>query len=371
MTKNKALIEFNGLVTEFHTDGSTVRAVDNISFTVNKGETIGVVGESGSGKSVTSLSAMRLVPSPPGKISSGEIIFHKNESTSVNLLSLSEENMRSYRGNDLAMIFQEPMTSLNPVFTCGDQVIEAIMLHQKLNSKEAKDLAIDLFKKVELPDPERIFNTYPHQISGGQKQRVMIAMAMSCKPSVLIADEPTTALDVTVQKTILELMQDLQKEYEMGIIFITHDLGVIAELADKVVVMYKGKIVEQGNVWDIFTKPKHPYTKGLLACRPPLNKRYKLLPTVSDFMSVDEDHEPKQLLETDFGEDAQVVHDSDGTTHVAQLDVRLGTHEAGKRQVHILDPPYDEDEGVGVGSDDLEFGTESDQFASGGTFAKG
>ena len=287
MKKNKALIEFNGLVTEFHTDGSTVRAVDNISFTLNKGETIGVVGESGSGKSVTSLSAMRLVPSPPGKISSGEIIFHKNESKSVNLLSLSEEKMRSYRGNDLAMIFQEPMTSLNPVFTCGNQVVEAIMLHQKLNSKEAKDLAIDLFKKVELPDPERIFNTYPHQISGGQKQRVMIAMAMSCKPSVLIADEPTTALDVTVQKTILELMQDLQKEYEMGIIFITHDLGVIAELADKVVVMYKGKIVEQGNVWDIFTKPKHPYTKGLLACRPPLNKRYKFLPTVSDFMQVD------------------------------------------------------------------------------------
>ena len=195
--------------------------------------------------------------------------------------------MRSYRGNDLAMIFQEPMTSLNPVFTCGNQVVEAIMLHQKLNSKEAKDLAIDLFKKVELPDPERIFNTYPHQISGGQKQRVMIAMAMSCKPSVLIADEPTTALDVTVQKTILELIQDLQKEYEMGIIFITHDLGVIAELADKVVVMYKGKIVEQGNVWDIFTKPKHPYTKGLLACRPPLNKRYRFLPTVSDFMQVD------------------------------------------------------------------------------------
>ena len=287
MKKNKALIEFNGLVTEFHTEGSIVRAVDNISFTLNKGETIGVVGESGSGKSVTSLSAMRLVPSPPGKISSGEIIFHKNDSTSVNLLSLSEENMRSHRGNDLAMIFQEPMTSLNPVFTCGNQVVEAIMLHQKLNSKEAKDLAIDLFKKVELPDPERIFNTYPHQISGGQKQRVMIAMAMSCKPSVLIADEPTTALDVTVQKTILELMQDLQKEYEMGIIFITHDLGVIAELADKVVVMYKGKIVEQGNVWDIFTKPKHPYTKGLLACRPPLNKRYKFLPTVSDFMQVD------------------------------------------------------------------------------------
>ena len=172
--------------------------------------------------------------------------------------------MRSYRGNDIAMIFQEPMTSLNPVFTCGDQVLEAIMLHQKLDKNQAKNLTIELFKKVQLPDPERIYSTYPHQISGGQKQRVMIAMAMSCEPSVLIADEPTTALDVTVQKTILQLMQDLQREQDMGIMFITHDLGVIAELADKVVVMYKGKIVEQGNVWDIFTNPKHPYTLSLI-----------------------------------------------------------------------------------------------------------
>ena len=231
---------------------------------------------------------MRLIPSPPGKISGGEIIFHKKDGTKVDLLKASEEEMRSYRGNDIAMIFQEPMTSLNPVFTCGDQVLEAIMLHQKLDASEAKSLTIELFKKVQLPDPERIFSTYPHQISGGQKQRVMIAMAMSCEPSVLIADEPTTALDVTVQKTILQLMQDLQKEKDMGIMFITHDLGVIAELADKVVVMYKGKIVEQGNVWDIFTKPKHPYTKGLLACRPPLEKRYSFLPTVGDFMKIDE-----------------------------------------------------------------------------------
>ena len=196
--------------------------------------------------------------------------------------------MRSFRGNEIAMIFQEPMTSLNPVFTCGDQVMEAIILHQKLTHSAAKLLTIELFEKVQLPDPERIFNTYPHQISGGQKQRVMIAMAMSCQPSVLIADEPTTALDVTVQKTILELMQKLQAEQEMGILFITHDLGVIAELADKVVVMYKGKIVEKGNVWDIFNSPKHPYTKGLLACRPPLDKRYTFLPTVSDFMTIDD-----------------------------------------------------------------------------------
>ncbi len=287
----KPLLDFKNLVTEFKTEGSVVTAVNNISFSLKRGETIGVVGESGSGKSVTSLSAMRLVPSPPGEITSGEIIFHKKDGEKVDLLNISEEEMRKYRGNDLAMIFQEPMTSLNPVFTCGDQVVEAITLHQKISSSIARDITIKLFEEVQLPDPERIFNAYPHQISGGQKQRVMIAMAMSCEPSVLIADEPTTALDVTVQKTILELMQKLQVERDMGIIFITHDLGVIAELADKVVVMYKGKIVEQGNVWDIFTKPKHPYTKGLLACRPPLDKRFSFLPTVSDFMKIDDSGE--------------------------------------------------------------------------------
>ena len=283
------LLEVKNLVTEFRTDGKSVKAVNGISFCLNRGETIGIVGESGSGKSVSSLSCMRLIPNPPGKISDGEIIFHQSEDTKIDLLSISEEEMRSFRGNDIAMIFQEPMTSLNPVFTCGDQVVEAIMLHQKVSKKEAKEITISLFEEVQLPDPERIFSTYPHQISGGQKQRVMIAMAMSCKPSILIADEPTTALDVTVQKTILELMQKLQKERDMGILFITHDLGVIAELADKVVVMYKGDIVEQGKVWDIFTDPKHPYTKGLLACRPPLDKRYTFLPTVSDFMKTDDD----------------------------------------------------------------------------------
>jgi peptide/nickel transport system ATP-binding protein len=285
---NNTLLEFKNLVTEFHTEGKVVTAVNNISFTLNKGETIGIVGESGSGKSVTSLSAMRLVPSPPGKIAGGEILFHKKDGETVDFLQISEKEMRQYRGNEIAMIFQEPMTSLNPVFTCGDQVMEAIMLHQSISKYEAKDLTIKLFEEVQLPDPERIFNTYPHQISGGQKQRVMIAMAMSCQPSVLVADEPTTALDVTVQKTILELMQKLQKEHDMGILFITHDLGVIAELADKVVVMYKGNIVEQGSVWDIFNNPQHPYTKGLLACRPPLDKRYTFLPTVGDFMQTNE-----------------------------------------------------------------------------------
>lgn len=291
--ENRTLLEIKNLVTEFRSDGEVTKAVNNVSFTLNKGETIGIVGESGSGKSVTSLSAMRLIPNPPGEITGGEILFHGKDGV-IDLVKATEKQMRSLRGNEIAMIFQEPMTSLNPVYTCGDQVAEAIMLHQKVNKKEAKKITIELFKKVELPRPDVMFDTYPHQISGGQKQRVMIAMAMSCNPSILIADEPTTALDVTVQKTILELMMQLQQEQDMGIMFITHDLGVIAELADKVVVMYKGKIVEQGTVMDIFTNPQHPYTKGLLACRPPLNRRLHWLPTVADFMSVDENGEMKE-----------------------------------------------------------------------------
>lgn len=286
--EKKPLLEVRNLCTEFKTEEEIVKAVDGVSFTLHKGQTIGIVGESGSGKSVTSLSVMRLIQSPPGRISAGEMMFHSRSKGVIDLLKLNGKEMRSLRGNEIAMIFQEPMTSLNPVFTCGNQVMEAIMLHQKVDKKVAKEKTIDLFKLVELPRPESIFDTYPHQISGGQKQRVMIAMAMSCNPSILIADEPTTALDVTVQKTILDLMRDLQLKEEMGILFITHDLGVIAELADNVVVMYKGKIVEQGSVWDIFANPQHPYTKGLLACRPPLNKRLHWLPTVSDFMQTDD-----------------------------------------------------------------------------------
>jgi len=288
LNTSRTLLEIRNLVTEFRTENETVKAVNDISFTINKGETVGVVGESGSGKSVTALSAMRLIPNPPGRIASGEILFHTKTGQIVDLARLPEKEMRQYRGNEIAMIFQEPMTSLNPVYTCGDQVMEAIRLHQKVSVSQAKSKTIDLFREVLLPDPELIFRKYPHQISGGQKQRVMIAMAMSCHPSILIADEPTTALDVTVQKTILDLMLKLQSEHDMGIMFITHDLGVIAELADKVVVMYKGKIVEQGSVLDIFSNPQHPYTKGLLACRPPLNRRLHWLPTVSDFMIVDE-----------------------------------------------------------------------------------
>jgi peptide/nickel transport system ATP-binding protein len=284
----ETLLEVKNLVTEFRTESETVKAVNDVSFTLSRGETIGIVGESGSGKSVTSLSVMRLIPNPPGKITQGEIIYHSQSQGEVNLVALSEKQMRGFRGNEIAMIFQEPMTSLNPVYTCGDQVMEAILLHQKCTKKEAEERTLQLFKEVQLPRPEAILKSYPHQLSGGQKQRVMIAMAMSCNPSVLIADEPTTALDVTVQATILELMTKLQREHNMGILFITHDLGVIAELADRVVVMYKGKIVEQGTVLEIFENPKHPYTKGLLACRPPLNKRLKWLPTVADFMTTDE-----------------------------------------------------------------------------------
>ena len=279
------MLEVKNLVTQFKSETEFVKAVNDVSFTLFKGETIGIVGESGSGKSVTSLSVMQLIPNPPGKITGGEILYHTKDGGVVDLVRTEKEEMRKYRGNDIAMIFQEPMTSLNPVMKCGEQVMEAILLHRTVSREIARQKTIDLFKEVQLPTPELMFDRYPHQLSGGQKQRVMIAMAISCEPSVLIADEPTTALDVTVQKTILELMQKLQKQYEMGIMFITHDLGVIAELADHVVVMYKGKIVEQGPVLEIFSDPKHPYTKSLLACRPPLDFRIKRLPVVSDFMT--------------------------------------------------------------------------------------
>lgn len=288
MEKQK-LLEVKNLRTYFKTDDGLAKAVDGISFTINKGETVGIVGESGSGKSVTCLTAMRLIPQPPGFVESGEILYHRADGTVVDLVKISDEEMRKYRGNDISMIFQEPMTSLNPVFVCGEQVAETILLHQKVSKAEAKKRTLALFEKVKLPDPNRMYDSYPHQLSGGQKQRVMIAMALSCNPHLLIADEPTTALDVTVQKTILELMNDLKREIESSIIFITHDLGVIAEVADKVVVMYKGRIVEQGAVLDVFSNPQHPYTKSLLACRPPLDFRLNKLPTVADFMEVDKD----------------------------------------------------------------------------------
>ena len=288
MQSKDILLEVKNLITDFETEDEHIRAVNEISFTLHRGETIGIVGESGSGKSVTALSIMQLIPNPPGKISGGQIIYHSANHGPIDLTKVSDKEMRGLRGKEIAMIFQEPMTSLNPVIKCGDQVIEAILIHQKISRRAARLRTLDLFNQVQLPNPDLMLDRYPHQLSGGQKQRVMIAMAMSCNPGILIADEPTTALDVTVQKTILDLMLKFQREYNMGIMFITHDLGVIAELADNVVVMYKGKIVEQGPVLEIFSNPKHPYTKSLLACRPPLDIRLKHLPVVSDFMKLDE-----------------------------------------------------------------------------------
>jgi peptide/nickel transport system ATP-binding protein len=245
---------------------------------------VAIVGESGSGKSVTSLSILQLLPSPPAKYVRGKILFTDKKGEKVDLIKASQDYLHQVRGNEISMIFQEPMSSLNPVHICGAQVHEAIMLHQKISREEAKQKTIRLFESVQLPNPALIYNRYPHQLSGGQKQRVMIAMAMSCSPSLLICDEPTTALDVTVQKTILQLIKKLQQQNNMGVIFITHDLSVVAEIADKVVVMYKGNIVEQGVAKDIYLNPKHPYTKALLACRPALHPKGERLPIVSDFM---------------------------------------------------------------------------------------
>ncbi|HEX4956771.1 MAG TPA: ABC transporter ATP-binding protein [Lacibacter sp.] len=281
------LLQINNLSIAFQSDEGLQKAVHNISFSIRKNEVVAVVGESGSGKSITSLSVLGLLPSPPARYPNGEILFQQKKGDVLDLLKATPQQMQTIRGNEIAMIFQEPMTSLNPVFTCGDQVMEAIQLHQNISKGAAQQKTIDLFEKVKLPNPSTIINRYPHELSGGQKQRVMIAMAMSCNPSLLIADEPTTALDVTVQKTILQLMKELQQETGMGILFITHDLGVVQELADKIVVLYKGSIVEQGTVNEIFNNPQHPYTKALLACRPSLYTKEMRLPVVSDFLEVE------------------------------------------------------------------------------------
>ncbi len=278
------LLDIKNLSVDFITEGGVFSALRDISFTVQRGEIVAIVGESGSGKSVTSLSVLQLLPSPPAVYTSGGIFFSGDGTKQSNLLTLPSGEMRKIRGNDISMIFQEPMTSLNPVYTCGSQVAEAIKLHQRISSAKARAKTLDIFEKVRLPDPPQIFRRYPHQLSGGQKQRVMIALAVSCNPSLLIADEPTTALDVTVQKTILLLIKELQQQFNMGVIFITHDLGVVSEVAGKVIVMYKGKIVEQGSVTEILRSPKHPYTKGLLACRPLLHEKGERLPVVSDFI---------------------------------------------------------------------------------------
>ena len=269
------LLEVKNLKTYFYTDDGIAKAVDNVSYDLDKGETLGLVGESGCGKSVSALSIMRLIPDPPGKIVGGEIFFKGND-----LTHLDEKEMQQIRGNDIAMIFQEPMTSLNPVFTCGYQIDEAVILHQNVSKEEARNRSIEMLRLVGIPAPEQRYRDYPHQLSGGLRQRVMIAMALSCNPEILIADEPTTALDVTVQAQILELIRKLQDEFGMGMIMITHDLGVIAEVSKRVAVMYASKIAEYSVSDEIYYNPKHPYTLGLLSSIPKLNKGAVRLATI-------------------------------------------------------------------------------------------
>ena len=279
------VLEIRDLCVEFPTDAGIVKAVKNVSYTVAPGEILGVVGESGSGKSVTSLATIGLLPDAARV--TGEIRFCPlDDASSVNLQALSAEERRKYRGGEIAMVFQEPLTSLNPVFTCGDQLVEAILLHNSLSAKEAYRRAIALFDEVQLSEPKQMMKRYPHQLSGGQQQRVMMAIALSGNPSLLIADEPTTALDVTIQATILHLLRKLQSARNMSVVFITHDMGVIAEIADRVVVMYQGEVVEIADVYNLFAHPGHPYTEGLLKCRPRPDRQLKRLPTVSDFMTV-------------------------------------------------------------------------------------
>jgi len=268
----ETLLSVQNLKTYFYTDEGVVRAVDGLTYELHTGETLGIVGESGCGKSVHALSVMRLIPTPPGKVVEGEIRFQ-----GTNLLTLPEEKMRKIRGNRIAMIFQEPMTSLNPVLTIGEQIAEAVMLHQGLAKRDAYDRAVQMLEKVKIPLARERIRDYPHQFSGGMRQRVMIAMALSCNPSILVADEPTTALDVTIQAQILDLMRDLQQEFHMAIVLITHNLGVVAEMADNVVVMYAGRPVEHATVEDTFRDPRHPYTWGLLHSIPKLYERKERL----------------------------------------------------------------------------------------------
>lgn len=269
------LLEVRGLSTWFHMESGIAKAVDDVSFYVDKGEMLGLVGESGCGKSVTALSILRLVSSPPGKIEQGSILFNGRD-----LLALSEAEMRHVRGNDIAMIFQEPMTSLNPVFTIGSQIIEAVRLHQNVGKQEARNRTVEMLKLVGIADPERRVDEYPHQLSGGMRQRAMIAMALSCNPDLLIADEPTTALDVTIQAQIMELLWKLQDELGMAIILITHDLGIVAESAGRMVVMYAGHVVEEGKTKDVFANPGHPYTHGLIESVPRLDNIQRRLTVI-------------------------------------------------------------------------------------------
>lgn len=276
------VLDVKNLSLEFINDNQTTRVINNISFNLDQGQTLGIVGESGSGKSLTALSILQLIP-PNAKLTAEEILFY-GEGKSTDLSKLSEKELIQFRGAKISMIFQEPMTSLNPTMKCGEQVAEVIKIHQKLNKKEIRNRVLELFSEVMLPDPLRVFSSYPHELSGGQKQRVMIAMAIALNPSILIADEPTTALDVTVQKSILDLLKQIQNKYHMSIIFISHDLGIISQIADNIMVMYKGKIVEFGSAKQILKNPANPYTIGLLKCRPTLQSNQRRLPVLADFL---------------------------------------------------------------------------------------
>ena len=279
------LLSVRNLQVTFRGNEGLVHAVKNISFDLAQGQTLGIVGESGSGKSATALAIMGLL-GQSGRVTHGEVLFRPSGESPVDLIQVSPKKMLQYRGDRMAMIFQEPMTSLNPLFTCGYQVIEAIRQHQKVSAAEAEVRTIHLFNEVQLPNPEQLIARYPHELSGGQLQRVMIAMAISGNPQLVIADEPTTALDVTVQAAILDLLREIQRSRQMSMVFITHDLGILAEIADRAIVMNQGEVVEAGDTRDIFQTPQHPYTKGLIACRPQPDRQLRLLPTVSDFMEV-------------------------------------------------------------------------------------
>jgi peptide/nickel transport system ATP-binding protein len=331
------LLQVQNLSIDFTSGAAVNSAVQNISFTVNAGEILAIVGESGSGKSVTALSLLQLLPQQASV--KGELIFAPINKEQVELLTTTDKQMNSIRGKDIAMIFQEPMTSLNPVIACGRQVMESIQLHQQISAKAARQKAIELFQQVDLPNAAELIDRYPHQLSGGQKQRVMIAMAMSCNPYLLIADEPTTALDVTVQKTILELIKKLQQKTGMGVIFITHDLGLVADIADSILVMYKGRIVEQGKTKEVLQHPQQAYTKALLACRPALHKHGVKLPVVSDFFDGNENiqtNSNKTLVTLEIDENKILLYtdnqiaDNAVLTPVLKVE-KLSVHYKGKR----------------------------------------
>lgn len=327
------ILEIKNLCIDFKMEKESSRVVNDLSFSLFKGKTLGIVGESGSGKSVTAMSIMRLLTKA---IYSGNIFFHTVEQ-SYDLLGLTYKDMRQFRGNRIAMVFQEPMTSLNPSMRCGAQINETLQLHLHMSKTEAKKRCLELLEEVRLPDPEKIYNAYPHEISGGQKQRVMIAMAISCKPDILIADEPTTALDVTVQKNILELLLELQKKHGISIVFITHDLGVIAQIAHSVVVMYKGEKVEEGEITSLFTNPQHPYTKGLLACRIPLNKRIKKLPTIQQFLaSPDTNFKEAIITPSEWKQQSEKLYESPPILEVTNLVKRYPlSKKLGEKQSYF------------------------------------